>query len=232
VGRARDGYYGYGYGYGYGPEDEDGGVRAPAPTGGLFSRAREALRGRRSPTPQREQVPDWANEQRDVGFPARQDSPAETMPVGHTGERSLTLRTVDRAKLLRALELFEASDYAREIADIARSVASPKASVRASEASFSEVLLTVAWERSWYQYVIDLSDTEDAVRLWESGAVADELPAEFRQWNASVRPDGSLELIREAARRSTARGPRAPRFDRLAGPEAETEARQEGQLGE
>jgi hypothetical protein len=104
----------------------------------------------------------------------------------------LVLRTVDRAKLHRALDLFNRSEHASEIAEVTRSIAPPKANVRVWDSASAEALLTVAWQGCWYQFVIDLTDTEDAVRLWAAGEELDKLPAKFRHWNAQARPDGRL----------------------------------------
>lgn len=107
------------------------------------------------------------------------------------------LRAVDRAKLQRALELFNQSEHAGEIAEVARSVAPPKANARVWDSASAEVLLTIAWRGCWYQFVIDLTDTEDAVRLWASGEELDRLPGKFKDWNAQARTDGVLMLAEE-----------------------------------
>jgi hypothetical protein len=108
---------------------------------------------------------------------------------------NLVMRTVNRAKIKRALELFNRSEYANEIGGVARSVAPPKANAHVWDAASAEVMLTVAWQGVWYQFVIDLADTEDAVRMWSSGNELEKLPARFKEWNVLAQSNGSLNLV-------------------------------------
>jgi hypothetical protein len=58
----------------------------------------------------------------------------------------------------------------------------------------TEVVITIAWEISWYQYRV-VFDSGQPVRLEERGQDVDELRDRFKQWNASfdaqnrLRPD-------------------------------------------
>ena len=45
------------------------------------------------------------------------------------------------------------------------------------------MLLTVAWELSWYQFGVDLSDGREPVRLRGQGQELYELPEEAQEWN-------------------------------------------------
>jgi hypothetical protein len=90
-------------------------------------------------------------------------------------------------KLERAVELFNASEHPRTVAGIARTLGEPHVSACASSVSAAKVLLTVAWELSWYQFAVDLSDTNEPVRL-------DELPAKVRHWNAAVDEKGRITI--------------------------------------
>jgi hypothetical protein len=69
-------------------------------------------------------------------------------------------------KIDRALDLFNHSEHPRTIAGIARTLGAPNASAQTSEASAAEVVVTVAWELSWYQFTVDLSDPSDEARSW------------------------------------------------------------------
>jgi polysaccharide biosynthesis transport protein len=227
VGRDRGGY-GYGYGYGYGAYGENtNGQRASAVgslstlfsslrrsrSGGLralLGRARRARPGRQERAPEPSFQPQ-ANGERESAIEARpqwptgesQQTSVATEPPSR--EPSLALRAVDRAKLQRALDLFNRSEHAGEIVEITRSIAPPKASIRVWDSASAEVLLTVAWQGCWYQFVIDLSNTEDAVRLWSSGEELEKLPAKFRHWNVEAGPGGGLVLTsttRKAAQTS------------------------------
>jgi hypothetical protein len=97
-------------------------------------------------------------------------------------------------KIERALDLFNASEHPRTVAGISRSLGSPRVSAATSDSSTAEVLLTIAWELSWYQFSVDLSDTNEPVRVRGRGDELDELPAEVQRWNAHAQADGSVSL--------------------------------------
>jgi hypothetical protein len=100
-------------------------------------------------------------------------------------------------KLERALELFNTSEHLRTVTGLARTLGSPQVSASASGESAAEVLITVAWDISWYQFVVDLSDTSQPVRMETQGGEIDELAEEARNWNARVEPNGSLAIASE-----------------------------------
>jgi hypothetical protein len=95
-------------------------------------------------------------------------------------------------KIDRALDLFNASEHPRTVAGIARSLGTPHASALTSRASAAEVIVTVAWELSWYEFTVDLSDAADPVQLRSQGQELSELPEEALDWNLAVAPDGTL----------------------------------------
>src|SRR4249920_2742211 len=55
----------------------------------------------------------------------------------------------------------------------------------------SEVVLTVAWEISWYQYRIT-PESGQPVRLEERGHDPGEVEPMFTSWNARLAPDGRI----------------------------------------
>ena len=97
-------------------------------------------------------------------------------------------------KIGRALELFNASEHPRTVAGLARTLGVPHAGAATSTASAAEVVLTVAWELSWYQFNVDLSDGRDPVRLRGQGQELSELPADAQDWNCEMAPDGTITL--------------------------------------
>jgi hypothetical protein len=97
-------------------------------------------------------------------------------------------------KIGRALEVFNASEHPRTVAGIARTLGTPRASASTSKSSAAEVLLTVAWELSWYQFGVDLSDGRDPVRQRGKGQELSELPPEAQDWNCMVDEHGRIEL--------------------------------------
>jgi hypothetical protein len=102
--------------------------------------------------------------------------------------------TSTELKLERAIQLFNGSEYPKTIAGIARTLGAPCVSASTSDPSPAEVTLTVAWELSWYQYSIDLSDTNSPVREQGRGHEIDELSDKARDWNATADEDGRIAL--------------------------------------
>jgi len=97
-------------------------------------------------------------------------------------------------KIQRALDLFNGSEHPRTVAGIAHTLGAPQVSACTSSVSAAKVLLTVAWELSWYQFAVDLSDTDHPVRLENRGHEVDELPAKVRHWNASLDEVGRIAI--------------------------------------
>jgi hypothetical protein len=86
----------------------------------------------------------------------------------------------------RAVARFNASEAARTVAGLTRTLGEPWVSVGASAGSPSEVRITVAWELSWYQWGVDLSDESRPVFVLDKGSEIDQLDGSARQWNATA----------------------------------------------
>jgi hypothetical protein len=95
-------------------------------------------------------------------------------------------------KIDRALDLFNRSEHPRTIAGIARSLGAPHASALTSGSSAAEVVLTVAWELSWYQFTVDLSDPREPVQVRAQGQELAELDDGARSWNLEADAEGRL----------------------------------------
>jgi hypothetical protein len=101
-------------------------------------------------------------------------------------------------KIERAMELFNGSEHPRTVAGIAKTLGEPMVSASTSIMGAAEVLLTVAWELSWYQFVVDLSDANHPVRMLGRGEELAELSEAAREWNGHAEDDGSLAIgVRE-----------------------------------
>jgi hypothetical protein len=97
-------------------------------------------------------------------------------------------------KIERAIALFNGSEHTRTVSGVARSLGVPRVCATTSGGSAAEVVVVVAWELSWYRFVIDLSDTNEPVRVEARGQELNELEPESQDWNASAAPDGTLAL--------------------------------------
>ena len=97
----------------------------------------------------------------------------------------------DEVALLAAADLFNGSTYRRTVGGIAKSLGEPRASVLPLSGVNRELVITIAWDISWYQYRVSF-DSGQPVRLAERGLELDELESSFTAWNARVTPDGRL----------------------------------------
>ena len=174
--------------------------RRPSDRRGLFRRRRQGptSRSRRRP---RTAVAVPQSRRRDAA--ARADGADRPQGRGRLGERASRPRsprqvravpTNAQLKIERAVQLFNESEHRRTVAGIARTLGSPQVSACTSSVSAARVLLTVAWELSWYQFAIDLSDAREPVRLHGRGHELTELPSKVRRWNAHAADDGRIEV--------------------------------------
>jgi hypothetical protein len=99
--------------------------------------------------------------------------------------------------MVEAADLFNTSAFRRTVAGIAKSLGEPKASVIPLSGVNAEVVITIAWDLSWYQYRITL-DSAQPVRLEERGHELSELEPTFVEWNAHLEDDG--RIVPEIAR--------------------------------
>ena len=91
------------------------------------------------------------------------------------------------------VELFNGSAYRRTVSGIAKSLGRPRVSVLPLGGIRPDVVVTVAWDISWYQYRVD-ADASPAVRLEGRGDDLQELDPRWRAWNASAADDGSVVI--------------------------------------
>jgi hypothetical protein len=103
------------------------------------------------------------------------------------------LRRLSESELamVEAADLFNESAFRRTIAGIAKSLGEPKASIVPLSGTNNEVILTVVWEISWYQYRVT-PDSAQPVRLAERGHEPRELDPKFTAWNAKLIGDGRI----------------------------------------
>jgi hypothetical protein len=93
--------------------------------------------------------------------------------------------------MVEAAELFNESAFRRTIAGIARSLGEARVSFLPLSGVNPEVVVTVAWDISWYQYRV-VFESAQRVRLAERGYELDELDDRFKDWNGHLGPDGRL----------------------------------------
>jgi hypothetical protein len=92
---------------------------------------------------------------------------------------------------VEAAELFNESAYRRTIAGIAKSLGGARVSLLSLSGVNPEVVITVAWDISWYQYRVS-PDSPQHVRLAERGYELDDLDPRFMHWNGHLDGEGRV----------------------------------------
>jgi hypothetical protein len=114
---------------------------------------------------------------------------AEEAPVAD--EPILRRLSEPELAVVEAADLFNASAHRRTVAGVAKSLGAPKASIVPLSGVSGEMVVTVAWEISWYQYRVS-PDAAQPLRLAERGHDLEELEQSFQSWNAQLADDGRL----------------------------------------
>jgi hypothetical protein len=99
--------------------------------------------------------------------------------------------SVREQQMVEAADIFNASDYRRTVGGIAKSLGEPRASIVPLSGVSGELVVTVAWDISWYQYRVT-PDSAQPVRLAERGHELGELDGKYQSWNAKIEDDGRL----------------------------------------
>jgi hypothetical protein len=120
-------------------------------------------------------------------FESRRREPAEPV-VSEPILRRLSHREL---QMVEAADIFNASDYRRTVGGIAKSLGEPRASILPLSGVTGELVVTVAWDISWYQYRVT-PDSAQRVRLAGRGHELSDLDPSFMRWNAHVEDDGRL----------------------------------------
>jgi hypothetical protein len=100
------------------------------------------------------------------------------------------LSSADQA-IAEAAEIFNASAFRRTAEGIARSLGSPRVSIVPLSGVNTEVVITLAWDISWYQYRVAFDSTQQ-VRIADRGLDPGELEPPFTTWNAEFAEDGHV----------------------------------------
>jgi hypothetical protein len=94
--------------------------------------------------------------------------------------------------VVEAADVFNGSPYRRTVEGIAKSLGEPRVSIVGLSGVIQELVITVAWDISWYQYRVSL-DSPQPVRLEQRGHDPDEeLEPSFTDWNAHLDETGRI----------------------------------------
>jgi hypothetical protein len=118
-------------------------------------------------------------------------------PVRSTTEETVAsepiLRRLSEPELamVEAADIFNASDYRRTIGGVAKSLGEPRASIRQLSGVNQELVITIAWDITWYQYRVS-SESAQPVRLEARGHELADLDGMSQRWNARVDTEGRV----------------------------------------
>jgi hypothetical protein len=178
------------------------GRRRSGGLGAFLRRAGQRAGGREGAAPEEpneEEVP--APEEEELSVPGEEpEEPRPSRPRGSPDPAApgagVRARVPDspQSRLERAVARFNASQEARTVAGLMRTLGPPWISVGIAAGSPGEVRITVAWELSWYQWGVDLRDELRPVYPISKGQELAQLDAPAQQWNASAREGGQLML--------------------------------------
>jgi hypothetical protein len=86
-----------------------------------------------------------------------------------------------------AVARFNASEAARTVAGLSRTLGEPRVSIGAAAGSAEEARITVAWDLTWYQWAVASGELDHPVAELARGTEIGQLDAAARQWNAKWR---------------------------------------------
>jgi hypothetical protein len=118
-------------------------------------------------------------------------------PVRSTPEETIAsepiLRRLSEPELamVEAADVFNASDYRRTIGGVAKSLGEPRASILQLSGVNQELVITIAWDITWYQYRVS-AESAKPVRLEARGHELDQLDVRYMSWNARVDTEGRV----------------------------------------
>jgi hypothetical protein len=131
---------------------------------------------------QRRKRPRWA-QLLGVGAPEA-EQPVVPEPV-------LRRLSDSEAALVEAADLFNSSLFRRTIEGVARALGVPLVSIVPLSGVNSELVLTFAWEITWYQYRV-MPEAGQPIRLADRGADISEIEPVFTDWNAQLDESGRV----------------------------------------
>ena len=135
-------------------------------------------------------VMEAAKRRRRFGLPALFDHRhAEQQPM--LDEPVLRRLSQPEQAIIQAAEHFNASAFRRTVAGITKSLGDPRISLLPLSGTNPEVVITVAWDISWYQYRVVFGSGQP-VRLAERGYELDDLDHRFQEWNGSTDETGRV----------------------------------------
>jgi hypothetical protein len=115
---------------------------------------------------------------------SRSEAPVVSEPI-------LRRLSDDEVAILEAADVFNGSQYRRTIQGVAKSLGEPRVSIVPLSGVNQELVITIAWDISWYQYRVSFESAQP-VRLEERGHEPTELEGAVTEWNAHLDDTGRV----------------------------------------
>jgi hypothetical protein len=120
-------------------------------------------------------------------FAPLQSPPEETVAA----EPILRRLTEPEQAMVEAADFYNRSAYRRTIGGVAKSLGEPRASILPLSGVNQELVITIAWDLTWYQYRVS-PESAQPVKLEARGHELGELETKFKSWNAKIHSDGRI----------------------------------------
>ncbi len=120
-------------------------------------------------------------------FAPLQSAPEETV----ASQPILRRLSEPELQTVEAADLYNASDYRRTIGGVSKSLGEPRASILPLSGVNQELVITIAWDITWYQYRVS-PESNQPVKLEARGHDLAQLDGTFQTWNAKIQPDGKI----------------------------------------
>jgi hypothetical protein len=117
--------------------------------------------------------------------------PRQDEPESVVSEPMLRRLSETEQAMVEAAERFNETAFRRTIAGIAKSLGEARVSLLPFSGTNPEVVITIAWDISWYQYRV-VFDSAQPVRLAERGYELEDLENRFKAWNGHLAGDGRV----------------------------------------
>jgi hypothetical protein len=141
-------------------------------------------------TPTTPTVP--AQRRRRASWWAQLFGPVRSMPEETVASEPILRRLSEpELAMVEAADVFNASDYRRTIGGVAKSLGEPRASILQLSGVNQELVITIAWDITWYQYRVS-AESAKPVRLEARGHELDQLDFRYTNWNARVDTEGRV----------------------------------------
>src|SRR4051812_7583246 len=133
-----------------------------------------------------------ADERRRRALALRWISGARRAPDAPVASEPILRRLSDEElTMVDAADLFNGSQFRRTIGGVAKSLGEPQASIVSFSGVNPELVITIAWDISWYQYRVN-PESAQPIRLAERGYELGEIDERYQVWNAHVEEGGRL----------------------------------------